>query len=159
MGQQCCELLGPCWQWCANGCKNSQQCWDLQYIVEKIQPIRLWSPRVMHVRGPVDATNCAINGTKEMLGVVGSNVWPILNFAQQFPTCNRVCKRTQQVTSTNLGSCWPTMMRLSALGLRFILVSSCMVKIVRNIETCAIYLVYSSTFWVCGWNPMVWPFK
>ena len=51
------------------------------------------------------------------------------------------------------------MMRPSARGLRFILVSSSMVKIVRNIETCAIYLVYSSTFWVCGWNPMVWPFK
>ena len=22
-----------------------------------------------------------------------------------------------------------------------------------------IYLVCSSNFWVCGWNPMVWPFK
>ena len=25
--------LRPCWQWCANGCDNSQQCWDLQCIV------------------------------------------------------------------------------------------------------------------------------
>ena len=27
-------------------------------------------------------------------------------------TCNRVCKRTQHVTSDNVGSCWPTMLRL-----------------------------------------------
>ena len=24
--QQCWELLRACWQWCANGCNNSQQC-------------------------------------------------------------------------------------------------------------------------------------
>ena len=32
-------------------------------------------------------------------------------------TCNRVCKRTQHVTSNNVGSCWPTMLRLFAWGL------------------------------------------
>ena len=38
--------------------------------------------------------------------------------AQQHPTtCNRVCKRTQQVTSNNVGSCWPTMLRLLARSL------------------------------------------
>ena len=26
--QQCWKLLRPCWQWCANGCNNSNQCWD-----------------------------------------------------------------------------------------------------------------------------------
>ena len=31
---------------------NSQQCWDLQYIVRRIQPIRLRRPCVMRVRGP-----------------------------------------------------------------------------------------------------------
>ena len=42
------------------------------------------------------------HGTKEMLGVMGSNVWPVSNFALQRPTtCNRVCKRTQHVTSNN----------------------------------------------------------
>ena len=30
LGQQCWELCRPCWQWCTNGCNNSQQCWDLQ---------------------------------------------------------------------------------------------------------------------------------
>ena len=27
VGQQCWELLYPCWQWCANRCNNSQQRW------------------------------------------------------------------------------------------------------------------------------------
>ena len=26
LGQQCWELCRPCWQWCVNGCNNSQQC-------------------------------------------------------------------------------------------------------------------------------------
>ena len=50
--QQCWELLRPCWQWCANGCNNSQQVWDLQCIVGRIQPISLCNPCVMSVRGP-----------------------------------------------------------------------------------------------------------
>ena len=34
------------------------------------------------------------------------------NNTQQHPaTCNRVCKRTQHVTSNNVGSCWSTMLR------------------------------------------------
>ena len=34
------------------------------------------------------------------------------NNTQQHPTtCNRVCKRTQHVTSSNVGSCWSTMLR------------------------------------------------
>ena len=45
-------MLCTFWQWCANGCNNSQQCWDLQCIVERIQPIRLCKPCVMCVRGP-----------------------------------------------------------------------------------------------------------
>ena len=52
LGQQCWELLRACWQWCVNGCNNSQKVWDLQYIVGRIQPIRLCNPCVMSVRGP-----------------------------------------------------------------------------------------------------------
>ena len=45
------------------------------------------------------------HGTKEMLGVVGSKVWSVSNFAQQVPTtCNRVCKWTQHLTSDNVAS-------------------------------------------------------
>ena len=47
----CWELLRPCWQWCANRCNNSQQCWNLQCIVGRVQPIRLWRQCVMRVRG------------------------------------------------------------------------------------------------------------
>ena len=50
--QQCWELLHACWQGCANGCNNSQQCWELQFIVGRIQPISLCKPRGMSVRGP-----------------------------------------------------------------------------------------------------------
>ena len=50
--QQCWELLGACWQWRANGCNNSQQCWDPQCNVGRIQPISLFKPCAMSVRGP-----------------------------------------------------------------------------------------------------------
>ena len=46
------ELLLTCWQWCANRCNNSQQCWDLQCIVGRIQPVSLCKPCLMRVRGP-----------------------------------------------------------------------------------------------------------
>ena len=35
-----------------NGSSNSQQCWDLQCIVGRIQPISLCKPCVMRARGP-----------------------------------------------------------------------------------------------------------
>ena len=50
--QQCTELSRACWQWYANGYNNSQQCWDLQCIVGRIQPLSLCKPCVMSVRGP-----------------------------------------------------------------------------------------------------------
>ena len=50
--KQCWELLRACLQWCANGCNNTQQVWDLQCIVRKIQPISLCNRCVMSVRGP-----------------------------------------------------------------------------------------------------------
>ena len=62
--QQCWELLCPYWQWCTNGCDNSQQ---------------------------------------------------------HAIACNRVCKRTQHVTSNNVRSYWPTKMRPFARGLTSIL--------------------------------------
>ena len=51
LGQQCWQLLRPCWQWCANGCNNSQQCWDLQCIVGRMQPMRPCKLRLIRVRG------------------------------------------------------------------------------------------------------------
>ena len=128
--QHCWEFLRACWHWCANRCNNFQQCWDLQCIEERIQPITLCKPHVMSVRGPnsvgravqTDPTLFALrfgnHETKEALGVVGWKVWPVSNFAQQHATtCNRVCKRTQHVTSNNVGSCWATMLRPFARSL------------------------------------------
>jgi len=75
-------MRGSCWQWCANGCNNSQQCWDLQCIVGRIQAISLCNPCVQSVRGHNNVGRAVSNGsnivavlsgdhgTKEMLGVV-----------------------------------------------------------------------------------------
>ena len=41
------------------------------------------------------------------------------NSEQRITTHNRVCKRTQHVTSKNVESCWPTLLRLFAWGLMF----------------------------------------
>ena len=116
LAQQCWELLRPCWQWCANGCNKSRQYWDLQCIVGRIQPIRpletmcharSWPQQCWKSFSCTNGSNIVAlrfndHGTKEMLGVMGSNVWPVSNFALQRPTtCNRVCKRTQHVTSNN----------------------------------------------------------
>ena len=50
--QQLPTMLRACWQWCANGCNNSQQVWNLQCIMGRIQSISLCNPCVMSVRGP-----------------------------------------------------------------------------------------------------------
>ena len=95
--QQYWELLYACWQWSANECNNSQQCWDLQCILGKIQPIRLWRPCVMSAHGPnnvgravqTDPTLLCYASAiteQEMLRVVAWKVWPLSNFAQQHAT-------------------------------------------------------------------------
>ena len=40
------------------------------------------------------------------------------NSQQHATTCNRVCKRTQRVTSNNVGNCWPKMLCSFARGSR-----------------------------------------
>ena len=133
--KKCWELLRACWQWCANGCNNSQQCWDLQCIVGRIQPISLCNPCVMSVRGPnnvgiavqTDPTllryGLAITEQKkcwELLAEKFDRFQTLRNNTQQHPTaCNRVCKRTQHVTSNSVGSCWPKMLRPFARGFTF----------------------------------------
>ena len=130
------EVLRACWQWCANGCNNSQQCWDLQCIVGSIQPISLCKPCVMRVWGPNNVVKVvqtdptllryasAIMEQKkcwELLAEKFDQFQTLRNNTQQHPTTwNRVCKRTQHVTSKNVGSCWPTMLRPLARGLTFI---------------------------------------
>ena len=119
--QQCWELLlGACWQWCANECNNSQQCWDLQCIVGTIQPISLCKPCVMSLRGPNNVGRAvqtdptllryasAIREQKkcwELLAEKFDRFQTLRNNPQQYPTTyNKVCKRTQHVTSNNVAS-------------------------------------------------------
>ena len=99
---------------------------------ERIQPISLCKPCVMSVRGPnnvgravkTDATllryALAITEQKkcwELLAEKFDRFQTLCNNTQQHPTtCNRVCKRTQHVTSNNAGSCWPTMLHPFAWG-------------------------------------------
>ena len=119
LGQQCWELLRACWQWCVNGCNNSQ-CWDLQSIVGRIQPISLCNRCVMSVRGPNNVGRAlqtdpallryasAITEQKkcwELLAEKFDRFQTLQNNKQQHPTtCNRVCKRTHHVTSNNVAS-------------------------------------------------------
>ena len=102
----------------ANGRNNFQQCcannvgnWN-----ERVWPQQRW--RSCANGSNIVALRFGDHATKQMLGVVGWNVWPVSNFAQQHATTpNRVCKRMQHVTSNNVGSCWPTMLPSCALGL------------------------------------------
>ena len=131
--QQYWELLYACWQWSANECNNSQQCWDPQCILGKIQPIRLWRPCVMSAHGPNNAGR-AVQTDPTLLYYASAiteqkKCWELLpekfdrfqtlhNNTQQHPTtCARECKQTQHVTSNHVGSCWPTMLRLFVLSL------------------------------------------
>ena len=47
LGQQCWELLCLCWQWCANGCNNSQQCWPFMRGPSRKVIALLTSPKVI----------------------------------------------------------------------------------------------------------------
>ena len=155
--QQCRELLRACWQWCENGCNNSQQCWDLQCIVGSMQPISLCKPCVMSVRGPNNVERAvqtdptllryasAITEQKkcwELLGEKFDRFQTLSNYTQQHPTtCHRVCKRTQNVTSKNVGSCWPTMLRPFAQGLKYTKPN----RICQNTVNYPLRLDYTST--------------
>ena len=62
--------------------------------------------------------------------IVGQQCWELLaqkfdrfqtlrnNSQQHARTCNRVCKRTQHLTSNKVGSCWPTLLLPFARGFR-----------------------------------------
>ena len=113
----CCARAGSC---LANGSKNSQQCWDLQCIMGRILPISLCKPCLMSVRG-LNNVGRAVQTDPTLLRYASAirkqkKCWELLaekfdrfqtlrNNTQQHPTtCNRVCKRTQHVTSNNVAS-------------------------------------------------------
>ena len=118
--QQCWKLLRACWQWCANGCNNSQQVWDLQCIVGRIQLISQQRWKSCQTDPTLLRYASAITLQKkcwELLAEKFDRFQTLRNNTQQHSTtCNRMCKWTQHVTSNNVGSCWPTMLRPFAWG-------------------------------------------
>ena len=92
----------------------------LRCIVGKLQPISLCNPCRLSVRGPNNVGRAvqtdptllryasAITEQKkcwELLAEKFDRFQTLRNNTQQHPTtCNRVCKRTQHVTSNNVGS-------------------------------------------------------
>ena len=116
-GQQFWELLHPFWQWRANAYKQRHP---------GIQTIRLSRVGVMRVRGPNNVGRAVqtdptlvryasvITEQKKCCDLFAQNFnrFQTLhkNSQQHATTCSRVCKRTQHVTFSNVGSCWPTML-------------------------------------------------
>ena len=110
-------VVGSVLEWCASGCNISQHCWDLQCIVGRIQPTRRCKPCVMSVRGRNNVGR-AVQTDPTLLRYASAiteqkkcgSCWPtsLTGFKLCATTCNRVCKRTQHVTSNNVGSCWST---------------------------------------------------
>ena len=111
--QQCWELLRICWQWSANGCNNnSQQVWDLQCIVGRIQPISLCNPCVMSVRGPNNVGR-AVQTDPTLLRYASAiteqkKCWELL--AETFDQFQTLRNNMQQVVETdatcNIQQCW-----------------------------------------------------
>ena len=99
-------MLRPCWQWCANRCNNSKQCWNLQCIVscECVASTMLEElcKRIQNC--------CATLRRSRNKRIVGSCWLKSLtgfNLCARATTCNKGYKRTQHVSSNNVGSCWP----------------------------------------------------
>ena len=124
LGQQCWELLRPCWQWCANGCNNSQQCWNLQCIVGRMQPMRPCKLHLIRVRG-LKNVGKAVQTDPTMLRYASA----ITNFKESltgFKLCantpvpkTRVRNNMQQGVQMDV-TCnihWPTMLRQFGTGL------------------------------------------
>ena len=136
----CCVFLGvvrqslrlrACWQWCANGCNNSQECWDLQCIVGRIQPMSLCKPCVMNVRGPNNVAravkriqHCCTTLWRSRNKRNVASFW--LKSLTGFKLCATTRNNMQQGVQTdatcnipnNVGSSWSTMLRPFSRSLR-----------------------------------------
>ena len=82
----------------ANGCSNSQQCLDLDCCATLRRSRNKRNYGSWWLKSLTGFKLCATTRN---------------NMQQHATTCNRVCKRMQHVTSNNIGSCWPTMLRPS----------------------------------------------
>ena len=60
-----------------------------------------------------------VRGPNNVGGAVQTDPTSHNNSRQHATTCNTVCKRTQHVTSNNVGSCWPTITILRSFARGF----------------------------------------
>ena len=74
-----------CWQWCANGCNNSQQGKNVTHkSLQSMRNERAWPQQCWKscANGSnIIALRFGDHGTKEMLRVVGWKVWPVSDCA------------------------------------------------------------------------------
>ena len=110
--QQGGELLRASWQWCANGRNNSQHCWDLQYVLGRIQPRSLCKPCVMSVRGPNNVGR-AVQTDPTLLRYASAiteqkKCWELLaEKFDRFQTLrNNMQQEVQTDTTCNIQQCW-----------------------------------------------------
>ena len=120
-----------CWKSCANGSNIVALRFGDHGTKEMLGVVgwKVWPVACENIRfsslfadGDVSRETSPAAKSKEK-GMFSKAIWPVSNFAQQHATtsnnlCNRVCKRTQHVTSNNVGSCWPIMLRPFARGLK-----------------------------------------
>ena len=103
-------------------CNNSQQVWDLQCIVGRIQPIGLCNPCVMSVRGPYDVGR-TMQTDPTLLGYASAiteqkKCWELLaekfdrfqtlrnNTQQHATTSNNMQQGVQTDATCNIQQCW-----------------------------------------------------
>ena len=116
---------------------------------ERKQSTRPWRSCIMCLRTLKNSGRAVqTDPTLLRLGDHGTKkCWELL--AQKFDrfqtfatTCNRVCKRTQHVTSDNVGSCWPTMLRPFARG--FTRLRSCVFVLKISSLSTDVFLFFST---------------
>ena len=90
-----------------------QKCWELLNCVRAGSGVQTDATLLRYGSAITEQKKCW-----ELLAEKCDRFQTLRNNTRQHPTtCNKV-KRTQHVTSNNVGSCWPTVLRPFARGLR-----------------------------------------
>ena len=143
LAQQCWELLCPCWgKWMQQlptmlGPAVHRGKDTTQKTLETMCNAGAWPQQCCKScanESNIVALRFGDHGTKEILEVVGSKVWPVSttpNITRQHAT------GTRHVTFNNVGGCWLTMLRPLAQGLKgpyFTLIAQNIYRIISKLE-------------------------
>ena len=109
LGQQCCKLLCPCWQWCANACNNVGTCTSIE---RRMQPLRLWRPWHGNAyASPLQCWKSCANGSNIVAFHFSDQLteqkkcWELS--AQNFDRFQALHNNCQQhATTRNIQQCW-----------------------------------------------------